>query len=376
MTLTIRPDPAHPAGGRAILSFAAPETAPSEVSVAVCETYGGRWLAPSAGDASGRIAVGDANWQTARHDFGPYPAQRVGDRLEIAIGPEIVNKIDGYQMIRVLAGSCEGQASWPDDVLPLAGATGLSSLRVARTMAPPPMPPTPVKPAEPVPEPTPEPPPDVTPLLDDIPPAPAAERVVPLPPAAPPTNRLSLLVGIALLLLILGAGIWAYLNSRAAEIPPAPAEPAPAAPAAEPAPEPTPEPAPEPAEETATAGPECSADALGAVGFAGLRDRLGACGAAANPDDLLGVIEDGAARGDPEALLIFGRLYDPAAEDTPIETGAGLTLPDDPALAAEYYSRAKALGAAEAGPLLQAVCARLQAAGDTLSQGAHDDFCR
>jgi hypothetical protein len=62
--------------------------------------------------------------------------------------------------------------------------------------------------------------------------------------------------------------------------------------------------------------------------------------------------------------------------DAVAETRLRLTFGDIPAQAAEYYSRAAASGAAEARPLLAATCARLATATDTLSKGAHDDFCR
>lgn len=360
MTLTIRPDPARPAGGHAILRFDTAAGVPAEVTVAVLETFGGRWLAPSAADAGGRIGIGDANWQAARHDFGPYPVQAAGGGADIAIGPEIVNKIDGYTLVRIVAGPLEGQASWPDDVIPLAGATGRVGLQVLRKAA--------VAEAEPalmrreaVPDPapaTPLPDPEATVIL------PRPVRQDPAPAPRPERRRGPLLAGLAVLVLLL-AGAAGWFLTRPDPVPP----PAPVAVLPPPVPE-----APEP-EQAGDDG--CSVAALTALaGFAAQRDAVAACGDGVSGDALLGLIETAAAGGDAAALLLFGTLYDAAVTDAVAEARLGLTFGDIPAQAAEYYARAAASGAAEARPLLAATCARLATATDTLSKGAHDDFCR
>ena len=70
MNMLIRPDPEHPAGGYAVLSLPGHSALPDAMTVSVMETFGGRWLAPSAEDASGRIGIGDPNWQPVAHGFG------------------------------------------------------------------------------------------------------------------------------------------------------------------------------------------------------------------------------------------------------------------------------------------------------------------
>lgn len=136
MTLTIRPDPNHPAGGYVVLSLPARPDLSGTVNLSVLETFGSRWLAPSAEDAKGGIGVAAPNWQPIAHAFGPYPLRRAGDRVEFTVGPEIVNKIDGYTSLVLTVGEADYSLSWPDDIMPLAGAKGLGGLQVGRKPAP------------------------------------------------------------------------------------------------------------------------------------------------------------------------------------------------------------------------------------------------
>ncbi len=106
--LTIRPDPDRPSCGFAVVSMPSGGTMPETVPVAVLETFGGRWLAPSAGDASGQIGIGDRNWQPVALGFGPYRVRLVADRAEVTLGPEIVNKIGGYTSLRLIVGGQDG----------------------------------------------------------------------------------------------------------------------------------------------------------------------------------------------------------------------------------------------------------------------------
>lgn len=368
MTMTIRPDPARPAGGQAILSYAGVTDCPASVTVAVLETFGGRWLAPSAADSASHVTVGDANWQAGRHEFGPYETQRNGDSVEIVIGPEIVNKIDGYMLVRIVAGSMDGQCAWPDDIIPLAGASGRVAMQVLRR-------PGGAAPQEPVLV-------RAMPAVSEPPPPPAAQApAVPEDPATPetvqtppppqprrndpaPRGRLGLYVAAGPVLL--AAGVAAWFLSRPAEVPPNPVAAVPA---------PTPEAAAPVA--PAVADNRCTVETLGALGdFAVLREAVAACGDSVSADTLLSLVESAAARGDGAALLMFGALYDDDQTDALAETRLGLTFGDVPPQAAEYYHRAVAAGAPEARARLDAVCARLAAASDTLSIGARDDFCR
>lgn len=382
MTLTIRPDGAHGAGGYAILRFADGTIPDDEVTVAVMEVANGRWLSPSKQDDSGRVLIGDPNWQTSRHEYGPYVVRRHGGAIEVVVGPEIVNKIEGYTNLRIHAGSLSGTASWPEDIVPLEGAAVSGALRIIRRK--------------------------VEPVVAATSAAPVATAPVPVAaaelaePAVADTPAPTLPVSTAqeeadkrqsVWLLGLGAvavmaaifGAWWLMQADPAEPGPAAPEPAVAGAASE-GPEESPaEPEPAPAAGTveAAAGGSaggsdtCSLEALRAVN-GGLGEQMrsvDACGNAVSADTLLSVIEDSAMGEDAAALLLFGTLYDASVTDPVAEGAVGLTFGDDPPQAAEYYARAVAAGSAEAGARLARICDLLAAATDTLSQGARDDFC-
>lgn len=370
MTLTVQRDPGHGAGGHALLRVENGAALPDEVTVSVFETYSERWLAPSAQDGPAGISVGAPNWQAGRHLFGPYRVQRRDGAAEIAIGPEIVNKIEGYTQVRIVAGPVEGQLFWPNDIQPLDLARQRIGLQVARrtgaaqgpepalrqaeagVTAPPPLPPD----------------------------APMTEQDSAGIAAPEPRRRrwlwLVLALGLVVLAALLGLGYSRSLQqqwpfSAGVEPPPAP-EPQP-----EPTPEPKQEPTPEPAAATPGQADPCTPEALGALGgITAITRAAGACGQRVGRDQMLIFVETAAQAGDAEALLLFGTLYDAAVTDPTVETQLGLSFADAPAQAADYYSRARAAGSAAAAGRLTAVCARLRAAEDTLSRGALDDFCR
>lgn len=365
MTLAILPDPSHGAGGHALLRFEAAGGVPAEVTVAVMETFAERWLAPSATDATGRIAVGNPNWQAGRHEFGPYPVRPCDGGAEIGIGPEIVNKIEGYTQLRILAGPFQGQASWPDDIVPCDEATQRIGLQVVRKAGAAAGPDAALRRAAPASPPEPEPGSESVAAAQ----IPQGDAEI-LPPR--PKGRLWLMIAFALVaLLALAAAAYFYWPRPE---PPAP-EPPPAAEAAQSVP---------PAAEAAQAVPPaaaavvdpCTAQSLSGLGrFEALKAAVAACGGTISADQMLGFIETAAAKGDAAALLLFGTLYDGAVTDTVVEAQLGVSFGDTPAQAAEYYFRAAAAGSAEARDKLTAVCARLLPAGGTLAQGAHDDFC-
>ena len=359
MTLTIRRDERRQAGGYAVLSFADAPVPGATVTLAVMETFGGRWLAPSAGAAEAAIGIGDPNWQAGRHDFGPYAVTPEGTGFQITIGPEIVNKIEGYTNLRLIAGPVAGTASWPDDIAPLAGAAASGGLQVMRKA--PQAPPLRAARAQ-------ETEPEIAIAEPPVGPGPT--------PIAPPKYRLAPLLGIgALVVLGLGVVAWvliassqtdAQLGTAPPPVAPQPVEPRPV----EPAPVPVPARPPETAE-------SCTLEALRAApgGLAEQLVRVGDCGNAVGADTLLSLIEDAAATDDPAALMLFGALYDAGETDALAEGAVGLTFGDAPAQAAEYYSRAAAAGAPEAAARLARACDALETATDTLSQGARDDFC-
>ena len=335
--IEVRPDPAHPHGGFALIETAAGALGES-VEVEVFDSFAARYLGPG-------------GWQATRFAFGPYPVEHGAVADSLRVGPEIVNQLSEYQPLRLGLGAVSAELSWPDDVVPDADAAisgGLQTISAPPAKpAPPPAPPKPAAPEAAFPAPA-----------ESLP---ASEPEAPPPVVDPAPRRAPLLLGGLILLALLAAGA-AYLLTRPA---PEPA-PAPTPPVAEEAPPPPPP------------GPDCSPDALaalGARGFGPVAARLGDCGNAVTQDQALGLIETAAQAGVPAALTLFGRLYDAEATDAPLETGLGLTFSDSPARAAEYYDRAKQAGSAEAAPLLAAVCQRLAAMTDTLSQSAHEDHC-
>jgi len=111
-------------------------------------------------------------------------------------------------------------------------------------------------------------------------------------------------------------------------------------------------------------------------GFSATEKAIRACGDAVSPDTVLKIVEDGAQQNDPDALLLFGTLYDGAQEDGRIEKLIGLSFDHDAAKAVEYYARAVTAGSDVARARLKATCAQLAGSQETLAKGAYDDFCR
>ncbi|MCU0908416.1 MAG: hypothetical protein MUF73_13475 [Rhodobacteraceae bacterium] len=332
MTIAIRPDPARPRGGFAVLAVPGAAVAGDRVTVALQSTYTDKYL-------------GEDGFQTEPAAFGPYPVVRDGAEARVTVGPEIVNQLEEYAQLRITLGGVTATATWPDSVVPAPGAARLGGLvapgdRAAVAAAPAPV-------VAPVPDPGPDPV-----GADD-----------PTPTEAAPALRRGLLLAAGLAVLVLAAAGALYLAGvfdpppEVAVAPPAIERAITVAPAADP----------------------CAADAVAALRgqpFADVAPRLRDCGAAVAPEAALLLLEDAVAAGEAGALVVFGRLYDAAAVDGDFETVIGLTFADAPAIAADYYARASAAGAAEAAALLAAACVRLAALTDTPSQAARDAHCR
>jgi hypothetical protein len=364
--LQITPDENELARGYGFLVFSATGIDPAQpVTVTVFETFGGRWLGRSAGD-SAYVAVGDANWQAEPHAFGPYPVLITNGVARVRIGPEIVNKVPEYTHCRIKIGALIADVIWPDDVIPRAGAAALGGIT---TIGPP-------KAAVPEPEPV------------VIPPAKTVETAPPLPDPAPvqpaADSRRFALPLLALLAIALLAGGAFLLFGRdqdtASALPETPAVAEPPAIPATPKPEPAPAPSadPTPATVAKPLAEACAVDTLtsAAADFAALYPLLEACTDQLSPDAVFELLESARSTDDGAALLHFGYLYDPAVEDALLETGLGLGAPPNLAQAVEYYSQAKAKGVQAGADALTDACARLAQDPDTLSKGAHDDFCR
>ena len=333
MSLTIHPDPQEPAGGFAFLELPGGTLGEGPVNVAVMEVYGSRWLGPT-GEADDKVTIGEAHWQGERHDFGPYPVHQHDGADWVRIGPEIVNKIDEYTSLRISVGGQVGDVTWPDDVPPRAGAAVLGGLQpTART--------TPQddgaalvgKPTDPAPAPDPVPKPPETPEAGE----PESQR-------APKMRALWQPLILVLLMCAVSAALWAMITR---------------------------DDSPVVTEDT------CTLPALMALdGFVATQKAIRACGDALSPDTVLKIVEGNAAQDDPDALLLFGTLYDGSERDEKIEGVIGLTFDHDAVSATEYYARAAQAGSDEARIRLGVTCAQLAGSDETLAKGAYDDFCR
>jgi hypothetical protein len=339
MRLDVIADPARPNGGYARLTTRADLVPDDQVLVSVFDAFSERFL-------------GKDNWQAERVEFGPYPVERSGDEAGLVIGPEIVNQIEEYAVLRISIGAVTGDVNWPDDVVPLPGAAQLGGLHVPRGDAPEPVDPAPARAPGPAlsgqrPE----------PVAADPEPVPAPDPGDVRPPEPPRKSNGALFAGL-LVLALLVAGVGYYYFYRTSDI--------------------------EPGQKVATqqAPPEpddpCSNQAISTAeqgAFADLRALLETCADRIAPDRALSMIENGAASDDPGALELLGQLYDAAVNDDPIEQGIGLRLTDSPPKAAEYYARARLAGSRVAGARLEALCQTLRVAEDTLSKYASEEYC-
>jgi len=337
MTLSIRPDPAHPKGGYAVLDLPAERLTGDTALVAVYNSYSERFL-------------GESGWFASRTDFGPYPVRRAEGRAGVVIGPEIVNQIEDNAALVLFVGPVRAETVWPDDVVPLPGAgSSLTGLTLGPGLG------------------------DAKPRADH----PAASLSGPQPgggragadragpggdpvPAdlpAPAGRKPLVIAGLGAALAALAAAVWFMAGAR---------------------PEQTAVPAVVAAVPVEARGDLCTDErlrGLGNRGFAEIARELVACGSAANPETALGLLEDAADRTDPDALLMFGELYDAGAAESVLKSAVGLDLGDIPANAADYYGRARAAGNPAAAIRLSSLCKRLSGATDTLSTAAHGEYC-
>ncbi len=335
MSLRVHPDPQEPAGGYAFLELTAGSLPDGAQRVAVFDAFGERWLA-RASDAGAYAGIGEAHWQTERYEFGPYEVHRHDGADWLRIGPEIVNQLGEYAPLRITLAGQTHEVIWPDTVPPRAGAAVLGGLQpVGRKQA------------------------EITdnrvgtvemdrPETDEIalPERPDAPAEVPQERDTDPKRARLWLLPVLLVALVIAAALAWYFW-------------------------------PEPAPEVADRNAPCSRETLAATtgGFAAIADAIRACGADVPPDIALSLVEEAATRDDPDALLLFGMLYDGESLDPRIETLTGLTFADDPAQAVEYYARAVNAGSGAAAENLSKTCERLAGDSATLAKGAYDDFC-
>lgn len=327
--ISIKPDPGHPRGGYAELTFPDDGVVDGDVPIAVFDNYSERYL-------------GASGWQATKAQFGPYTVERTDGVARLIIGPEIVNQIEEYASIKLIVLDKSQDISWPDDIVPAPGAAKIGGIMS-----------TSAKPSDKasglgasLPDAEPE-PSDAMELATE-------PALVPEPAPPPAKSGVGGLVAGAIVI-ALGSAALAYWFMFMQY------EPEPASPAASPA---------------AVAGDPCGAATLGALdGFTAQVDALRDCGPKASADAALGLVERAAAQGDADALLLFGTIYDGAVSDDVIEEEIGLTFGDVPATAAEYYARAVTAGSDAATQNLDALCARMVDMTDTLTRGAVTDYC-
>ncbi|GGH21303.1 hypothetical protein SAMN05444007_102444 [Cribrihabitans marinus] len=327
MSLSVHPDPRTEGGGYGYLKMPGGSW-PDQVKVAVQDAYSGRWLAPTADGAS--------DWRPEHHAFGPYNVHRHRDSDWVRIGPEIIDSIEEYTPLSIQVEDVAHVMTWPDTVPPRLRSARSGGLQTI------------VKPRRDATE--------DTVVAPPPPPVAGTEDTAQPDPVPDPTPARKARIWPILVLLLIGAGAAAWYLAVEPHV-----RTAPNAPAVEP---------------VASSG-ECALDGLrGRGGFAEQMAAVRACGSAVSPDTALRLVEDAAATENPQALLLFGTLYDGDRLDAAIETGVGLSFADDPARAVEYYARAVEAGSAEAAEQVGRICARLQDSGLTLEKGAYDDYCR
>ncbi len=356
--LQIKPDPAAPMGGVALLRLPANALLEDQTYVQVQNAFVQLWLAPNSGEET-LVQVSDANWQADPHRFGPYAVTREGPEAVVRIGPEIVNKLTVFAPIVLRIGGRDYDVNWPDDVPPRAGAALMGALKATAAQGPTS---------------------DAVRLVGRRSNAEEAELQTGGHPGSddPETGGtapggdpgMTKQGGTKRLMLFGGLGVVALVAALAAAfLFRAPEE---AAPVLTPA-------AQQSAEPAQPLSVNCSLEALAGLagGFQARAEALaGACGAALGSEGAFRLIEQSAQAGDAQAWLALGSLYDPTFTDPLLEGSLGIAPGDNLPLAAEYYDRAGIAGAAEAAERLARVCESLAGRSDTLSRGARNDFCR
>ncbi|WP_342078210.1 hypothetical protein [Yoonia sp. SS1-5] len=350
-SVTLHPSPNHPSGGFAIVRVSNPLGLSQTARISVYHMFMERYL-------------GEHDWQPDSHDFGPYEILQAEDphAIEFCIGPEIVNRVEGFTSVKVEVGGHPTTLTWPENILQDESAVPYGTIYrppepteppqqdlVGQTqdapVAPPPEPEVIAEPPAPEPEPEPTPAPPTPPPPEPEPePEPDTGKGSPLP---------WIILGILLLLLIAGVVYW-FMFVRDADgtddtdtTPPTETETSDGGPVLR------------PPEETncsvsyAANFPQGPLAAL--VQLADLSDE-GNCEPPIDDQFALRVIESAAAGGSAEALAALGDVYNGFVDDPIIEGRLGLALSDDAAIAFDYYRRAQAAGATDLSAQLGPLC--------------------
>ena len=332
MTIKIEPHPDYPNGGWAVMNVDGAAGDGSHLSI--YDPTQERWLGPE-------------GWQSGETTLVPNALEKMPDgRSRLALGPKIVDEIRPNAALVIGYGEARKRLAWPDTIRqsPAKAREDDGGIDVR---SPAPAPPEP-EPPKPNPHDTPRHPDesefDSSDPFGDDPPSngyrPQRRRNHPYPVP-------SLEVFSILLLLLIALAIW-FLFIRDSD----PEE---------------------------TADDEPPALACDEAGFASRTEdafdaqlaALDSCGDEVSGASRLRVLEIGARAEDGRALLLLGELYDPGVETA----GQPVFSSGDPAIAAEYYSRALAAGSAEAASRLEAVCGILDP-NDPLQEFNRSQYCR
>jgi hypothetical protein len=290
----------------------------------------------------------NGHWHAQETWFGPY---EIDDDKSIVIGPEIVNHVEEYKVVKITAGGLIDVMTWPDTIAISPGAKpiGMAHADFASiiqhsdnvlkgTVEAPPAPPPAPKPKEPL-QPTP-----------------------PTPDPEPASNLWKYVLGGLALTALIAAAVYFNVNRET-----------PVEPVVVPEPVVIPEPVDPP---EATLAP-CGPDQLRAASndFTALRDIIASCGAAVDSGLALNLLDQAERAGDTRAVLDFGHLYNPDFSDPLLEEDLGVELSENRATALVYYKRALDGGLTEAQTHLDALCEVLADSTSLIEQNAHNDNC-
>ena len=272
---------------------------------------------------SERFLVGPGHWHPERHWFGPYSVE---DNGSILLSTEIVNEIEEYTAIRISIGAQTATVEWPDTIVPSPGGKVAATVHTQNPIT--------ARPARVKPESEPEPEQahaDATTAVD----AALAKQDDVGSSGGKSLEEIPWLKWFLILLIVSALALVALWHFRYRQ------------------------PAPEPP----VAEISCDFDGLTGTqqSMADLRAALTGCGAQADLDGAFVALEDRERASDPEALLVFGHLYNADHTDALFEDTLGIALPNDPADALRYYARAADAGHPEASQFVETMCASLYA---------------
>lgn len=342
----LRPAADYPGGGYAIVRIDDPLGVSTTAHISIFDLFRERYLGPH-------------EWQPDAHDFGPYPTTPTPDgvAMEICIGPEIVNQIAEFTSILIEIGGHATTLTWPDNVLqdPRAQPYGTIYKEPDPTEN---LSDTVQRPVE-----------DAAftdakdagqPEDDDAQTVDEREPSVTPPPAEPQKRSfVPLLIGLLLVAILGGLGIWLFTKDQGATT------------EAEPEPEPV---------ETAVA---CTIDNALNGGLAPLemlaifadRSDVGTCDPAIDANFALRLTEQAAVNGSADALAAIGDIYNPFYSHPLLTDRLAVTLSDDAAIAVDYYRRAIAAGGGPSEDALSAFCEGTSDSADIMLQQDRQELC-